>query len=48
MDRQIDECCASDVLENAMTVKVIAEIGCNHKGDMEIAREMIMIAVTVC
>ena len=26
--------------------KVIAEIGCNHKGDIEIAREMIGIAVT--
>jgi len=26
--------------------KVIAEIGCNHKGDMEIAREMIGIAAT--
>jgi len=24
--------------------KVVAEIGCNHKGDMEIAREMIGIA----
>lgn len=22
--------------------KIIAEIGCNHKGDMQIAREMIM------
>ena len=31
-----------------MTAKVIAEVGCNHKGDMEIAREMIMIAATVC
>ena len=28
------------------TPKVIAEIGCNHKGDMEIAREMIGIAAT--
>lgn len=28
--------------------KVIAEIGCNHKGDMAIAREMIMIAATFC
>jgi len=26
--------------------KVVAEIGCNHKGDMEIAREMIGIAAT--
>jgi sialic acid synthase len=31
-----------------MTAKIIAEVGCNHKGDMEIAREMIMIAATVC
>ncbi|MCB0272851.1 MAG: N-acetylneuraminate synthase family protein [Bdellovibrionales bacterium] len=29
-------------------VKVIAEIGCNHKGDMNIAKEMIFIASTVC
>jgi len=28
------------------TPKVIAEIGCNHKGDIEIAREMIGIAAT--
>lgn len=28
--------------------KIIAEIGCNHKGDMEIAREMIMTAATYC
>jgi N-acetylneuraminate synthase len=28
------------------TPKVIAEIGCNHKGDMEIAREMIGVAAT--
>lgn len=28
--------------------KVIAEIGCNHKGDMDVAREMIMIAATFC
>jgi len=26
--------------------KVVAEIGCNHKGDMEIAREMIRVAAT--
>ncbi len=31
-----------------MSSKVIAEIGCNHKGDMEIARELIMIAATFC
>jgi len=28
--------------------KVIAEIGCNHKGDMDIAREMIMTAAMFC
>jgi len=28
------------------TPKVNAEIGCNHKGDMEIAREMIIVAAT--
>lgn len=28
--------------------KIIAEIGCNHKGDMNIAREMIKIAATSC
>jgi len=27
---------------------VVAEIGCNHKGDMEIAREMIKIAALYC
>jgi len=30
------------------TPKVIAEIGCNHKGDMEIAKEMIRIAKIFC
>jgi len=30
------------------TPKIIAEIGCNHKGDMAIAREMIMTAATYC
>lgn len=29
-------------------VKVIAEIGCNHKGDMAIAREMIRVAAREC
>lgn len=29
-------------------VRVIAEIGCNHKGDMAIAAEMIRVAATVC
>ncbi|MBN8708492.1 MAG: N-acetylneuraminate synthase family protein [Verrucomicrobia bacterium] len=28
--------------------KVIAEIGCNHKGDMAIAKEMIMVAASFC
>jgi N-acetylneuraminate synthase len=28
--------------------KIIAEIGCNHKGDMDIAREMIMTAAMFC
>ncbi len=31
-----------------MKAKIIAEIGCNHKGDMGIAREMIMIAAMFC
>ena len=29
-------------------IKIIAEIGCNHKGDMEIAHEMIKIAAQFC
>jgi N-acetylneuraminate synthase len=28
--------------------KIIAEIGCNHKGDLEIAKEMIRIAALFC
>ena len=28
--------------------KIIAEIGCNHMGDMKIAREMITVAATFC
>jgi N-acetylneuraminate synthase len=28
--------------------KIIAEIGCNHKGDMEIARELIQVAASYC
>ncbi len=28
--------------------KIIAEVGCNHKGDMEVARELIMMAATFC
>lgn len=30
------------------TPKIIAEIGCNHKGDMNIAKEMILTAATYC
>lgn len=30
------------------TPKIIAEIGCNHKGDMTIAKELIMTAATYC
>jgi len=33
---------------NKICPKVIAEIGCNHKGDMDIAREMIMMAAAFC
>ena len=29
-------------------VQVIAEIGCNHKGDMDIAKELIQVAARVC
>lgn len=28
--------------------KVIAEVGCNHKGDMNVAKELIMMAATFC
>lgn len=31
-----------------ISAKVVAEIGCNHKGDMEIARNMIEIAAKTC
>lgn len=30
------------------TPKTVAEIGCNHKGDMDIAREMIMMIAKFC
>lgn len=33
---------------NYQEPKVVAEIGCNHKGDMEIAKEMIKIAAIFC
>lgn len=42
MDRQI-----SDFIHTE-TPKVIAEIGCNHKGSMEIAKELIMTAALFC
>lgn len=31
-----------------MNVKVIAEIGCNHKGNMKVAKEMIEVAAIFC
>ncbi|MDN4606798.1 N-acetylneuraminate synthase family protein [Sporosarcina highlanderae] len=31
-----------------MKSKVIAEVGCNHKGDLEIAKQMIIIAAVYC
>lgn len=36
------------MIPNAQHVKVIAEIGCNHKGDMEIAKDLIRTAAKVC
>lgn len=33
---------------NLKAPRIIAEIGCNHKGDMNIAREMIMTAASYC
>lgn len=33
---------------NTVYPKIIAEIGCNHKGSMDIAKEMIMTAATYC
>src|ERR1700756_5757569 len=30
------------------TPKVIAEIGCNHKGEMEIAKELVKVAKIFC
>jgi len=29
-------------------IKLIAEIGCNHKGDLKLAKEMIIVAATFC
>lgn len=34
--------------QEKLPVQVIAEIGCNHKGDMEIAKELIRVAAHVC
>lgn len=34
--------------DSPASVKLIAEIGCNHKGDIDIAKEMIRIAAGVC
>lgn len=36
------------VMNELPVAKVIAEIGCNHKGDLELAKEMIMVAKTFC
>ena len=33
---------------NQRKTRVIAEIGCNHKGDMDIAKEMIRVAAQTC
>src|SRR6056297_2296384 len=30
------------------SVQVIAEIGCNHKGDLDIAKELIRVAAHIC
>ncbi len=38
----------SDFLRTKTAPKVIAEIGCNHKGNMNIARETIMTAALFC
>lgn len=35
-------------MPNTSSPKVIAEIGCNHKGDMKIAKEMIFTAAHFC
>lgn len=31
-------------METTVSVKIIAEVGCNHKGDIEIAKELIRVA----
>jgi N-acetylneuraminate synthase len=35
-------------MDTPTPVQVIAEIGCNHKGEMEIAKELIRVAAHVC
>jgi N-acetylneuraminate synthase len=35
-------------LATKQPVEIIAEIGCNHKGDMAIAKELIQVAARVC
>lgn len=35
-------------MEYVKKVKIIAEVGCNHKGDLNIAKEMIVTAATFC
>ena len=37
-----------DLYDKGCPAKVIAEIDCNHKGDMEIAHEVIMVAAIFC
>jgi len=34
--------------KSCMTTQIIAEIGCNHKGDMAIAKELIKVAALYC
>ncbi|AKB43002.1 N-acetylneuraminate synthase family protein [Methanosarcina vacuolata] len=34
--------------EKMKDIKVIAEVGCNHKGEMEVAHEMIKVAAEFC
>lgn len=40
--------CTKTNLHRMNEPKIIAEIGCNHKGDMQIAKEMIQTAATYC
>jgi len=36
------------MVKKTFPVQVIAEIGCNHKGDLDIAKELIRVAAHVC